>query len=132
MKAIELRLKNYVFDTGVLAIVTCIEEDRLSTNRGKLPYSFYDEIEPVPLTEEWLLKFGFKKRIEFGMVVCDSWQGLNYWFINNKDCFTLRGDPIYGLSYQGGIKPYPEKNIKFVHQLQNLYFDLTGNELEIK
>lgn len=78
-------------------------------------------IKPIPLTEEWLLKFGFEKDEE-----CKSWSILtslekfDYLFeIENK--------------YQECFQPdFIKIDIKYVHQLQNLYFALTGNKLEIK
>ena len=66
---------------------------------------------PIPLTEEWLLKFGFKN-IKFK------------YEINN---FIIWLDPrstYYYLNYEGG-----NIEIKYVHELQNLYFALTGKEL---
>ena len=119
MKAIELRLKNYVFDTGVLAIVTCIEENRLSTNCGKLPYSFYDEVDPVPLTKEWLLKFGFKYENLWECYFHKDFTDV-YFIIDSE--WAICGD------FDGSVYiKFP----KYVHQLQNLFFALTGNELEI-
>lgn len=56
----------------------------------------------IPLTEEWLLKFGVESIYDFK--------------IYNDD-----GDVFY---YAVGCE--------YVHQLQNLYFALTGEELEIK
>ena len=72
---------------------------------------------PIPLTEEWLLKFGFK---QFGD--------------NSCKIKTLHGN-IY-VDYFRNVC-YPGNNFsihkfKYVHQLQNLYLALTGNELEIK
>ncbi len=78
---------------------------------------------PIPLTEEWLLKFGFEKSdntpfydyfvLEFGI-------GL---------CYDVYSDS-YFLAYQKNH--YTKTNIKYVHQLQNLYFALTNEELTIK
>lgn len=68
--------------------------------------------EPIPLTEEWLLKLGFNKEECFyilkGVCLEDEYDG-RYRLDGQSDCF-----------------------IKHVHQLQNLYFALTSVELEVK
>lgn len=75
-------------------------------------YSQFDEfIEPIPLTDEWLVKFGFEKSYK-------SFVKGDFTFITN-----------HGLAYKLTIIT----NLpKYVHQLQNLYFALTGEELEIE
>lgn len=74
---------------------------------------FYEYLKPLPLTEEWLLKFGFEKRdVEFPSY---TKQGIQINYIDGK-----------WLEYARRIE------VKTVHQLQNLYFALTGEELSIK
>src|SRR5687767_1383970 len=79
---------------------------------------FYNDLnEPIPLTEEWLLKFGFELE---GLVHFKRWsKGWFNGYLNPNDFFGLVG--------------YNEQhlNIKYVHQLQNLYFALTGEELKL-
>jgi hypothetical protein len=79
----------------------------------------YVHLQPIPLTEEWLMKFGFYKDIN-GMFLAGvfelSWMEDD--FIKNQ--YTLR--IAKGICLK----------IKYVHQLQNLYFALTGKELETK
>ena len=79
-----------------------------------------EEINPIPITEEWLLKFGFEKNHKHGIE--------NYVFIdftyypsnNQVKIFDRFGGCIY------------VENILFVHQLRNLYFALTQTELQTK
>lgn len=118
-------------------------------------------IEPIELTEEWLIKFGFKK--------FKSDYGIERWYIRH---YKNKGDKGYheyhfqiseklnkDVPMCGAIGIYhkAEKNIpaptnddidrtidskeslvnfayyiKYVDQVQNLYFALTGKELEIK
>jgi hypothetical protein len=85
---------------------------------------------PIPLSEERLIKFGFEKKIDNNFRSGDvfNWQII----VNKKDVdfimlssnFTLRLDQ---LKY---FRPIVKMN--FVHQLQNLYFALTGEELIYK
>ena len=75
---------------------------------------------PILLTEEWLLKFGFEKQM--------AW----------TYCIELKGNLklVYYLGEKGwsiGNKNYSDfSNLQYVHQLQNLYFALTNEELTIK
>jgi hypothetical protein len=68
--------------------------------------------DPIPLTEEWLLKF---------------------WFISNpyEDRYEKGSIHIECLKTKGETYLWIENmpHIKYVHQLQNLYFALTGEEL---
>jgi hypothetical protein len=103
MKAEELRIGNYVYDT--LGKVNRIDLEAI-TYIVKEPHN---QVKPLPLTEEWLLKFGFE---------------------NNKlglfDVRKVVDDIAYHIYF---IKTHL-KEIQYVHQLQNLYFALTGEELK--
>jgi hypothetical protein len=76
------------------------------------------EFEPIPLTEEWLIKFGFKLN-KLGNL-CKSSNYQKRWITFKK--------------YQDRWYLYLTHNPKcdYVHQLQNLYFALTGEELTLK
>ena len=88
---------------------------------------FLESIKPIPLTEEWLVKFGFEwsvrhqayKKARFVYVIDFYKEHPQY---ENSACFLNRehrsGDCLVCLEY--------------VHQLQNLYFALTGQELTLK
>lgn len=81
------------------------------------------DIDPIPLTEEWLLKFGFTYDEIFGWSFSDS----KTYFImsyHSSAIITLE-------TSEESIISVPQ-NIRYVHQLQNLYFALTGKELELK
>lgn len=69
---------------------------------------------PIPLTEEILLKAGFKKRIGGGPI----------------GSYTRKRHSIHcGITHFQINHCLP---FQYVHQLQNLYFALFGEELEIK
>lgn len=123
MEASELRIGNWVQINneywpnlkGVNFKVTSIECSAFTLYSikgvGNSNYNQYDyNIEPIPLTEDWLLKFGFE----------DVPTG-NYW--NQKLCIHIYSNEFYILQEQGRVF------IQYVHQLQNLYFALTGEEL---
>jgi hypothetical protein len=70
--------------------------------------------EPIPLTEDWLLKFGFKQDSDLKNSICRY----GIWFNKNNMEATYLSQKL--------IK------IKYVHQLQNLYFALVGEDLTLK
>jgi hypothetical protein len=82
-----------------------------------------DDVYPIPLTEEWLLKFGFEKRD--GKYYLSRYlikEGISQFFDN-------------GMSFRittSNTESTHAASIKSVHQLQNLYFALTNTELTIK
>ena len=82
---------------------------------------YLEFIKPIPLTEEWLIKFGFEPELKNK----DSINGefIVYW----KYPFVFNTNHGWWL-YSKQLKIQPE----YVHQLQNLYFALTGEELTIK
>ncbi len=83
------------------------------------------DIKPIPITSEILEKVGMKIRFP-GRIDCNIWD-----WDNNPSwdkTFTL-AKTKEGWRYLPAPGAIP---IKFIHQLQNLYFSLTGEELEIK
>jgi len=79
-------------------------------------------INPIQLTEEWLIKFGFKITINTSY---SSGRAIEY-NVCRKDDITYNS--LQDLWWIGVLHP----KIKYVHQLQNLYFALTGVELKLK
>jgi hypothetical protein len=84
---------------------------------------------PIPLTEEWLLKFD--------MEFTDGFSSSRKLYLNNyeHDISKITYSPKEGLLRLSngdtkGTMLIP--HIKYVHQLQNLYFALTGIELTFK
>ena len=76
---------------------------------------------PIPLTEEWLLKFGFTRHHD------DYYNDIV--FIKNVVNNYEFEWGVYPITLNGGIQINNRKLLKYVHQLQNLYFALTGEEL---
>lgn len=74
----------------------------------------------IPLTEEWMIKFGFEKHdSEYRMYFGQPFPAL----IIDKDF-------EYSSSQNGNLNV--RVKLKYVHKLQNLYFALTQNELKCK
>lgn len=82
------------------------------------------EIFPIPLTPEWLERMGFKRGEVYSLVL-SKWASDNLSVSIEIDSFQ----PVVM-----GLDDWVEygKPMQHVHQLQNLYFTLTGEELTIK
>lgn len=128
MKTSELRIGNWVIYEATTRIITSIGEyDVLhylanGKNKSDMYASPISQISPIPLTPEILEKVGFE------------YDGIAYnlRFYTNMDLtlVTYNEDGMhYWLKYYyGPAMPH----IRHLHQLQNLYFALTGEELDIK
>ena len=79
----------------------------------------YWNYEPIILDEEWLLKFGFEKII--GSNESNFTNGFYNLFVNSL------GEVNFYFFKEGDWY----QKIDYVHQLQNLYFALTGSELTV-
>ncbi len=141
MKANELRIGNLVSHhdfEGYFPKVIGIKSNgvvilEMPTGFGELHSADY---EPIPLTEEWLLNFGFEK------FVYDSEEtgyGTEYKLKASEDVFMVYSDDFSLGLYSDESREENDmaviptyEHIKHVHQLQNLYFALTGEELTIK
>ena len=129
MKANELRIGNYyrylheesesihVADWDFIKIQSEYDEN---PNDDQFARGWFADA--IPLTEQWLLDFGFTK--------------------NGNDLELLMQRSRIGFIYYGGLSHQLDiiqdgKHLstfagcsQYVHQLQNLYFALTGKELE--
>jgi hypothetical protein len=97
------------------------------------------DFEPILLTEEWLLKFGFKVKDRKSNLNTDIFYIPTFEIDYCLFYADFRLD--YGLYVEYTDSPFPEDDeklypitfgIKYVHQLQNLIYSLTGEELTIK
>lgn len=72
----------------------------------------YKQLWPIEITENWLVNLGFEKNItDWNIIWTKKEFGLS--FEDNKYEFA------YSIS----------KEVKYIHELQNLYFAITGEEL---
>lgn len=118
MKAQELRIGNLINYKGEPIIVTMIgkygiqsdDEDRTVNAKFSTP-----DLTPIPLTPELLERCGFLKS-------SFSYSLLGIYFIEPVEDYY-----VFGERYQGAYAKF-----HYLHQLQNLYFALTGSEIEIK
>lgn len=115
MKANEIRLSNWFIGYDYKPFKWEIE------HFANLATVYPDEIikSPIPLTEEILLKAGFKVSM-------------------NKTCYGMiseSGKTRLSIFHDGLFKVSCEDleiKVKHLHQLQNLFFALTGEEIKIE
>jgi hypothetical protein len=114
MKTKDLRIGNYLQFKKSLIDVYGLVDDKVYNH--VLGHIFFinetKDIEPIPLTEDWLERFGFE------------YSDLN----GDSGLWKIPPFQIYG-KYNQFIYDY-ELDVNYVHQLQNLYFALTGEELK--
>lgn len=89
-------------------------------------YSFDVEnaIEPIPLTEEWLFKFGW-----FYAGTCDA--AMEGYYRKDGILWCLDNHMMPFCIGQDGEANYFGCPLKYVHRLQNLWFELEDEELMI-
>jgi len=135
METKDLRRGNYLDRNGLMKVWS-ISPMRIKiydcVNKCVIDHMFFiSSFKPIPLTEECLLKFRFRKRKACG----------NYWFEKKiKGILFLTNDinPKIGLAFSVKLEHVFIHDIddavrfKYVHSLQNIVFTLTGTELEMK
>ena len=113
IKANEIRIGNYYDHNGDVRKVTpsTIEEVWNAERQW---------CKPIPLTEEWLIRFGFEEYIsptDLRIKIASGVLLQLHFGVNQIECWI--GDEIL------------KTDIVYVHQLQNLYFALTQAELTL-
>ena len=125
MEANEVRKGNLVDFRGQTETVYQIRNSgvcffRGTTKTGIITQSYtWEAIKPIPLTEEWLLKFGFRH-------IMNNWYNIH---ANNNTFNVYLFDEI---GYRVEIVSQSIAVLKYTHQLQNLFFCLCGEELMLK
>jgi len=110
MKAAELRIGNWINYLGS-GEVQIKDAKALFNSMEQFDYP-YPKVSPIPLTEEWLIKFGFDGQ-DYNLFTIE---------LSRNQFMILKDEWLIVIS----------NNCKYVHQLQNIYFALTGEELTIK
>lgn len=113
----ELRIGNYVklFDTNDCYKIHLVSKKSVQIESGLIGGEVFklDNLHPIPLTEEILLKCGFEL--------------IKGWYVKGKiELFNINNN--YFTTPSKGIISV---DIIYLHQLQNLYFALTGQELQV-
>jgi len=124
MEAKELRIGNYLktdreCQDDYVEVVEIYNENYFCTCSAGLNYQ-KEHVKPIPLTEEWLVRFGFEIDFYGG-------QGnVTYYAKKGKfKLYSIEDDKSYQYDWTKNMFVM----IKNVHQLQNLYYSLTQKEL---
>ena len=129
LSATELRIGNFISinfgnrDDGKIITVDGVSDCEIFNE--ETGYSLCNEFNPIMITEQWLLDFGFNQNIE------------TQWYIHfDNMCLTLYEDlPQYIVEIHDmemNDSSIFLMSIQYVHQLQNLFFALTQEELILK
>ena len=141
MKAQELRIGNYI-KSGEIELTTTYHEIRIQTLSDCRQLNGYDSYEPIELTEDWLLKFGFTKDDNilvrsFRKVIVNNALCLKE-LIVNLDCmnqYIFLKETSFGKDKKQDIITLFNQDLSdhpiYVHKLQNIWFGLTEKELTI-
>lgn len=129
MKISELRIGNYVSLKSREAIVAEVHHTGIlawDLEETQDTIEDVERLEGIIITEKWLLNLGFTK------VVIQEEE--YYYFTNSSYEFELHWTPYKTrmIPEYNGRRFVPGYHLKYIHQLQNLCFALTGEELKIK
>lgn len=142
MKANELRIGNLVTDEFYDSFKSIIKVENVNNeginlfieddgNWSEVAYRWIspeyhlEQLRPIPITEEWVLRFGFARKSDriYAKIINETFD-IGYDFGIEHTC-VLSFRSTYSTAFR-------RVKINYVHQLQNLYFALTGEELTIK
>lgn len=132
LRANELRIGNLVsrLDLGDhsprVESVLELRKDKVLTTGPISVICLYSETKPIPLTEEWLLKLGGYEshgelRFNYYCRRNEIIKSISFDFLDSERFYFINDNGVT-----------VGDRIDYVHQLQNLYFALTGEELLIK
>lgn len=130
MKATELRIGNWYNSVKFGHSVQCELVDLYdlcANSEGAFSNPPIDKMfKPIPLTEQWLKDFGFTKHEIKTLFFIDD--RIRY-DLKHKKVRIIKGCMRAGEAQKQECGTPIDIEINYVHQLQNLYFALTAEEL---
>lgn len=130
MEASEFMIGNYIECYGEICEITLVGTEGISAKydgeNGKCSVKFSNPtLQPIPLTKQWLRNF------KFGEHFTSDPQERNASKAHYIDDFKIHqlDEEIDSFGYGGN--DYEFIDVKYVHQLQNIYFTMTGKQLLI-
>lgn len=123
MKATELRIGNLIYDIcGGKCVVRGITSKGIWIRDKGGPAS-ENSFNPIPITEQWLLKSGLYKHDGCDYYLCVRCEMAVY--LESDYC------RVYAFNEVDESQWLLNHHLQYLHQLQNLFFALTGEELTI-
>jgi hypothetical protein len=106
-------VEDETIECTVLAIDSVgVAEQSIWVETVNSEHEYFDEFKPILLTEDWLVKFGFKREV--------GWDGFIFYAKDQVEIYITTDDKFLNEL---------DTEVKHVHQLQNLFHSLTGKEL---
>lgn len=123
MESTDLRIGNYIYFNDPDSEMPRVQTVR-SLNTPTMNY-----FTPIPLDSEWLENLGFKYNAGF----TDSYELNGFEIYGNPflEGYQLESIFGHGLNIELVEKMNSKNPILYMHQLQNLYYALTGQELTL-
>ncbi|GAB0154742.1 hypothetical protein CHRYSEOSP005_00020 [Chryseobacterium sp. Alg-005] len=117
-----LRVENLVTYNGSVFKLKKISKYKVTADRGKGDVEFdIGDLSPLKITEYWLKRLNFEfDEFEKPKIKVPSELGYAKFELSENGIFLIDGD-------QSTIG----KELRFVHEVQNLFFALTGEEMKI-
>jgi len=116
MKANELRIGNWLKINGrTQQVVDCMCDSVNTKFHQGIPF---DMIEPIPLSKNILKRLGFYS------------SGNNFWYRGYD--YSVNHTPDKSIFHSDFTSPKYGFEVHYVHQLQNIYFVLFNEELQMK
>lgn len=112
-------IPSYQVKIAEIGFLGC-EVYQIEDHSAKTNWVLYDHqhLDPIPLTPEWLERFGFEKYND------DA---------NYEEGYKLGGFNVQEYTFTDSVEyACLGVDVKTIHQLQNLYFALTNSELTLK
>jgi hypothetical protein len=110
-----------------LATIAAIKKDDdliVELRNGVCYIHSSEDVSGIPITEEWLERFAKNGLIADGLVA-------EYWYRKLQIKYSKTTKKcIAGIVFEN--HPVFLRTLEYVHELQNLFFALTGEELELK
>jgi hypothetical protein len=123
----DLRIGNYINYENTTHIVTELHQEKLIHNwinyAGDAYVTKYTQILSIPLSVKEIENLGFQEDF-------DRIKHVDGYFDNQGHFIEVDGDAFWLCRHNDENDYVRIAPMDFVHELQNLYFDLTKNELE--
>jgi hypothetical protein len=130
VKPDELRLGNWILEAGEPSIVYSLgsggtsfwelNDIHVHKETGRVLETHEDRFSSIPLTHEMLEACGFKADPEF-----DTWRKGQF------DVDKVHGGWWWTLDDRGDNEGTKQRELKSLHHLQNIYFQIEGKELTL-
>ena len=130
MKANELRIGNMIYFPYLIEnvlyeadTITGLYQNSITVKSRPYTALTYDSIKPLKITKELLNRFGIEEYDRMGDIKFLAFRNPELFDFNFMLCDGVLKVSFYQLDWKRAFE------IKYIHQLQNLYFALTGQEL---